>query len=222
LTKYEIEIKETTLQPLESTNHAIRVVGINGSLRDGSYTRLAVNLALQGAEEVGAQTQLIDLREYDLIFCSGKLGDDAPPDVLRLRQDVRDAQGIILGTPEYHGSFSGVLKNALDLMGFREFEGKMVGLVGVSGGKMGAVHALDGLRTVGRTLHAWVIPEQVSIPQAWRLFDDEVSLKDVALEERVKEVGRQVARFAFLHHSHQARKFLNAWETAPENPGGNQ
>ena len=209
------------MQTLESIDHAIRVVGINGSLRDGSYTRLAVNLALQGAEEVGVQTQLIDLREYDLIFCSGKVGDDAPPGVLRLRHEVSAAHGIFLGTPEYHGSFSGVLKKALDLMGFREFEGKIVGLVGVSGGKMGAVHALDGLRTVGRALHAWVTPEQVSIPQAWRLFDEVGSLKDAALEERVKEVGRQVARFAFLHHSHQTREFLDAWETAPENPGGN-
>ncbi len=43
-------------------------------------------------------------------------------------EEVAGAQGIILGTPEYHGSFSGVLKNALDLMGFDEFEGKMIGL----------------------------------------------------------------------------------------------
>ncbi len=59
------------MKSVEHNDLGIRVVGINGSLRDGSYTRLAVGLALQGAEEVGAQTQLIDLREYDLIFCVG-------------------------------------------------------------------------------------------------------------------------------------------------------
>ena len=58
-----------------------------------------------------------------------------PPGVGKLREEVRAAEGIILGTPEYHGGFSGVLKNALDLMGFDEFEGKMMGLVGVSGRK---------------------------------------------------------------------------------------
>ena len=208
------------MQSIEYDGPVIRVVGINGSLRDGSYTRLAVRLALQGAEEVGAQTQLIDLREYDLIFCEGKVGKDAPPDVLRLRQEVKQAQGIILGTPEYHGSFSGVLKNALDLMGFGEFEGKMVGLVGVSGGKIGATNALNSLRTVGRALHAWVVPEQVSVPEAWRMFDTTGNLKDPRLEDALKEVGRQVARFTFLHSSEQAREFLHLWETAPENPGG--
>lgn len=196
----------------------MRVVGIGGSLRSGSYTLMAVKLALQGAKEVGAQTQLIDLREYDLIFC--KQVDEVPPGVLRLRQEIQRAQGIILGTPEYHGGFSGVLKNALDLMGFAEFEGKMVGLVGVSGGKMGAVHALDGLRTVGRALHAWVVPEQVSIPESWRAFDAAGNLKDPRLEEKLKEVGRQVTRFAFLHNSQQMREFLREWEIAPENPGG--
>jgi NAD(P)H-dependent FMN reductase len=221
LEKSKFELKETTLQPLESIDHAIRVVGINGSLRDGSYTRLAIDLALQGAEEVGAQTQLIDLREYDLVFCDGKVGDDdAPPDVLRLRQEVRQAHGIILGTPEYHGSFSGVLKNALDLMGFDEFEGKMMGLVGTSGGKMGAINALNSLRMVGRALHAWVVPEQISIPEAWRMFDATGNLKDPAMEDRLKEMGRQVARFAFLHSSEQAREFLHLWEIAPANPGG--
>ena len=208
------------MQSIEYDGPVIRVVGINGSLRDGSYTRLAVRIALQGAEEVGAQTQLIDLREYDLIFCEGKVGKDAPPDVLRLRQEVKQAQGIILGTPEYHGSFSGVLKNALDLMGFGEFEGKMVGLVGVSGGKIGATNALNSLRTVGRALHAWVVPEQVSVPEAWRMFDTTGNLKDPRLEDALKEVGRQVARFTFLHSSEQAREFLHLWETAPENPGG--
>jgi len=54
-----------------------------------------------------------------------------------LREEVKQAHGIILGTPEYLGSYSGVLKNALDLMGFEEFEGKMLGLLGVSGGAMG-------------------------------------------------------------------------------------
>jgi NAD(P)H-dependent FMN reductase len=175
---------------------------------------------LEGAEEVGAQIQLVDLKEYDLVFCSGKVSSDAPADVFRLRREVKAAHGIILGTPEYHGSFSGVLKNALDLMGFEEFEGKILGLVGVSGGKMGALNALNSLRMVGRALHAWVVPEQVSIPEAWRVFDSSARWKRSGLDERLREVGRQVARFAFLHHSEQAREFLRLWEIAPANPGG--
>ena len=198
----------------------VRIAGICGSLRPGSYTRLALQIALQGAAEVGAETQLIDLATYDLAFCNGA-GDEHsyPGDVDRLRQEVQAAQGIVLGTPVYHGSFSGVLKNALDLMGFREFEGKMIGLLGVSGGRAGAINALDSLRAIGRVLHAWVIPEQTSIPQAWQAFDASGMLKDAELEQRLLELGRQVARFAYLHTSDQAREFLKAWESAPPNPG---
>ena len=197
----------------------IRIAGISGSRRAGSYTRRAVEAALAGAAETGAETRLIDLRDYNLVFHSGK--DDAgyPDDVFRLRTEVKQAEGVILGTPEYHGSFSGVLKNALDLMGFDEFEGKMIGLVGVSGGRMGAFDALNSLRNIGRALHAWVIPEQTSVPEAWKVFSEDGKITDAQVEERLKEIGRQVARFARLHKCENALEFLNTWQKAPANPG---
>ena len=130
----------------EGSDSEILVVGICGSLRSGSYTRMAVEVALRGAQDVGAKTQMIDLRDYKLAFCDGRKEDDAyPEDVFKLREQVREAQGLILGSPEYHGGYSGVLKNALDLMGFDEIEGKMIGLVGVAGGALGAVNALNRL-----------------------------------------------------------------------------
>ena len=199
----------------------ISVVGICGSLRGASHTRMALRVALEGAKEVGAQTKLIDLRDYGLNFCDGKEDESGyPPGVGKLREEVRAAEGIILATPEYHGGFSGVLKNALDLMGFDEFEGKMVGLVGVSGGRMGAVDALNTLRNIGRTLHAWVVPEQAGIPEAWNAFDETGKMKNPKLGERVKDVGRQVARYAYLHTSEKAMEFMKLWEGAPVNPGG--
>ena len=107
--------------------------------------------ALQGAQELGVDARLIDLNDYNLpLFDASKENSDLPDGVLRLRQDVRQAHGILLGTPEYHAGYSGVLKNALDYMGFTEFEGKMIGLLAVPGGRMGATNALNGLRAVGR------------------------------------------------------------------------
>jgi len=196
----------------------IKVLGLPGSLRRDSYTRMAVNIALQGAQEMGAQTSLLDLRDYRISLLD--LYTEPSADILQLRQQVRSAQGIILGTPEYHGSFSGVLKHVLDLMGFDEFEGKMLGLVGVAGGNAGAINAINGLRTVGRSLHAWVLPDQVSIAEVSKAFDAIGNLKDSQQQENLKEIGRQVARFAFLHSSEQARDFMRLWETAPVNPGG--
>ena len=137
-----------------------------------------------------------------------------------MRREVGQAQGIILGTPEHPGSLSGVLKNALDLMGFAEIEGKMIGLVGVSGGVLGAINALNSLRTIGCVLHAWLIPEQTAIPEAYKAFSEAGHLHDPELERRLKDVGRKVARFAYLHTSKKAQEFLRAWEREPENPGG--
>ena len=200
---------------------SIRVAGICGSLRPASYTRIALKIALAAAAEAGAETRLIDLRDYDLPFATGEdEGANAPASVVRLREEVRSADGLILATPEYHNSFSGVLKNALDLMGFGEIEGKMIGLVGVAGGKLGAFDALNALRNIGRALHAWVIPEQASIPEAWKEFSPDGNLKNKEIAGRVREVGAQVARFARVHKCAEAREFLKLWETAPQNPRG--
>jgi NAD(P)H-dependent FMN reductase len=198
----------------------VHIVGLSGSLREGSYTGIAVRKALEGARAAGATTEFIDLRDYSLVFNIGSTqAADYPADITRLRKALQGAQGIILGTPEYHGSFSGVLKNALDLMGFDEFEGKMIGLVGVSGGAMGAFDALNSLRTIGRALHAWVVPDQASIPEAWKVFEPDGTVKNANLEKRLLNVGSQVARFATLHSCEEHLRFLREWEKAQPNPG---
>jgi len=195
----------------------IKIIAICGSLRENSLTRRSLEICLYGAEKAGVETQLIDLRSYNLVFCNGNPEDDYPEDVLRLRQQVKNAHGVILGTPEYHGSYSGVLKNALDLMGFEEFEGKMIGLVGVSAGALGANNAINTLRSVGRSLHAWVVPDQVSIPLADEVFaGDKV---DAGTKQRLLNLGQQVAKFSSLHSSTHAQEFIAAWEAAPNNPG---
>jgi hypothetical protein len=65
-----------------------------------------------------------------------------------------------------------------------------------------------------------VIPQQASIPQAWQEFDDAGNLKDQKLEERVRNVGRQVARFAFCAAPARRMNSCKKWEKARENPGG--
>jgi FMN reductase len=200
---------------------AIPIVGIPGSLRQGSYTRIAVGIALRGAELAGAETLLIDLRDYDLLFCDGQADQSRyHAGLLELRKQVTRARGIILGTPEYHGSFSGVLKNALDLMGFPEFEGKIIGLVGVSGGTTDAHQTLCDLQRVTRMLHAWVVPTQASISEVEKMFDENGTVRDSNVEKELMDVGRQVAQYAEMRTGGNFEKFLMSWESAPVNPWG--
>ena len=179
-----------------------------------------MRIALAGAEEKGATAELLDLRDYDLPFCTGEEGDPNRRNsgVERLRQSVMEANGVILATPNYHGTLSGVLKNALDLMSMREFEGKVVGLVGVSGGRMGGASTLNTLRAIGRTLHAWVIPWEAWVYDAATAFAADGSLLDPASEQRLKEVGRKVARLTRMLASKEARELLQLWED-PQDSG---
>ncbi|MYB64876.1 NAD(P)H-dependent oxidoreductase [Candidatus Poribacteria bacterium] len=180
-----------------SKKHPINVIGLCGSLRKGSTTHAALTIALKGAEENGASVELLDLSEYELIFY-GAVDEksDYPPDVIKLKQKVAAAHGVLLGTPEYHGSFSGVIKNTLDLMGSEEFQNKIVGLIGVSGGRMGAGNALSMLRIVCTSLRAWVVPNDVSIARASEAFDENGCLNDDELEMRLRTIGEQVAEYA--------------------------
>jgi NAD(P)H-dependent FMN reductase len=162
----------------------VKIVGIAGSLRPGSYSQQALRVVAKRVEALGVEVEILDLQLLNLPFCDG--GEEYPdyPDVAKLRQAVRQADGIILVTPEYHGSVSGVLKNALDLMGFEEFTDKVTGLISVLGGQSNS-NSLNDLRTILRWVHAWTIPEQVAIGQAWKAFDENGNLVDQNLSKRL-------------------------------------
>ena len=161
----------------------IKIVGINGSLRPGSYSAMALEVAISRVQGLGVETEIIDLRKLSLPFCNG--GDDYSdyPDVAKMQQTVKSAAGLILATPEYHGSVSGVMKNALDLMSFEELSGKVAGLISVLGGQSNS-NALNDLRIILRWVHAWGIPEQIGLGQAWKVFNEEGKILDEKLSQR--------------------------------------
>ncbi len=169
------------------------VVGLCGSLRDGSVTRRALAHALDAAERTGADTDLVDLRDLDLPVYDPAADDvgDAP----ELRGRVRAGDAVVLATPMYHGSYASPLKTALDYCGFEEFAGETVGLLAVSGGRF-PITALEHLRSVCRALDAWVLPHQAAIPNSRSAFDDEGAFVDEAIADRVATLGERVVRFA--------------------------
>jgi NAD(P)H-dependent FMN reductase len=168
------------------------VVALCGSLREESYTRRALERALDSAQDRGATTELLDLRAFDLPVYDAD-ADDAG-DAEALREAVGGADSILLGTPVYHGSYSSVVKNALDYCGFDEFENATVGLLCVAGGGF-PITPLDHLRSVCRALNAWVLPHQVAIPQARGKFDDD-TITDESIAERVETLGERAVEYA--------------------------
>lgn len=169
----------------------IKIVGIGGSLRPQSHSQHALKLAAERVAQLGAAVEILDLREMELPFCKGSDEYSDYPDVERLRQTVKQADGLILATPEYHGGVSGVLKNALDLMSFEHLENKVVGVISTLGGQANS-NALNELRLIVRWVHGWVIPEQVAIAQAWQAFDDTGEFADAKLAKRLDEFAQSL------------------------------
>ncbi|MBD1836353.1 NAD(P)H-dependent oxidoreductase [Cyanobacteria bacterium FACHB-472] len=169
----------------------VKIVGIGGSLRPASQSQQALNLAAGRVQALGASVEILDLRQMQLPFCNGEKEYPGFPDVERLQKAVAEADGIILATPEYHGSLSGVMKNALDLMSFDQMSDKVVGLISVLGGQVNS-NALNDLRVIMRWVHAWVIPEQIAIGQAWKAFSPDGKLVDEKLSQRFDEFAQSL------------------------------
>ena len=200
---------------MAASNEPIRIAGICGAMGRGSTTSKALAIALKGAAEYDAATSLLELHDFDLVFAGSVPTDEYPPDVLRMRQAIRESQGIILATPEYHGSLTGALKNMLDLMSIDDFETKIVGLVGIAGGHVGAIHSLNTMKTICRNLHCWVLPQEVSIASSGQAFDKDGAMKDPALEERLLNLGRQLVKFASMQQEVQQSEFMKMWKALP-------
>ncbi len=172
----------------------INIVTICGSIRPGNYTSKALALVL---DELKKNPQLtvnpVELTDYRL-----PLPGQVPPDdsAEKFRAILREATGIVLATPEYHGSFSSILKLAIENMGFPSvLAGKPVSLLGVAAGEIGAIKSLEHLRSVCSHVGAIVIPGLVSVPRVHEVFDEDGRCKDPAIEQRVRSVATMLMEY---------------------------
>ncbi len=176
------------------------VVGLAGSLREKSYSRVALNEALQAAKSAGARTMNIDLHSRDIpVFNPDR---ETPPSVDEITTRLQEADSIVLATPMYHGSYSSPLKTVIDYSGFDEFEHKTIGLLGVSGGSF-PITALEHLRSVCRALDAWVIPFQAAIPKAYSHIEGNKITND-DYRDRVVRLGERAVQFANIETDPQS------------------
>jgi FMN reductase len=165
-----------------------RILGISGSMREGSVTRRLVHHALSSAEKCGASIELLDLRHVILPVFNADLDYDKDENVARVIQMFDEADAFILGSPEYHGCMSGATKNLLDFL-YREIAGKVFGLISGTGGSQG-VGCFDNMRAAIQYCHGWVLPYNVSA--TGRDFDSERKLSNPKVIDRLDRLGRDV------------------------------
>lgn len=173
----------------------MKIVGLGGSLSSTSRSRAALVTALGGAEEAGAETELLDLRTLGLSL----FNPDAEPDprTLKMVETLETADGLLWSSPLYQGSVAGSFKNALDWLhlpsGSVYLTDKAIGLISVSGGTQG-LQAINAMEFSVRALRAWAVPYVVPVPAA--AFDQDDEVQDTGVERQLKTLGGEVVRLA--------------------------
>ena len=177
----------------------LKVVGIGGTLREGSASLGALRRALSAAEEAGAETELLDLRGLNLpMYEPGLSLEEYGAGVGRFVGAVRGADALILSTAAYHGTLAGVTKNALDFAQFLSggerpyFDGKVVGLISTAGGDQAGANANAAMVDVVHALRGVVAPLMVTLPRAWKLTDGGGNVTDGGYGDRLDKLGRLV------------------------------
>ena len=170
----------------ENGNPYIRLVALQGSVRLGNYTARALALVADEVEKhPSVSLEIIDPTEMHLPLPGQGSSDDAK----RMQEAVAAATGVILATPEYHGSYSSVMKLLIDNLGFPSaLSGKPVALLGVAAGRIGAIKALEHLRCVASHVGAIVLPGPVSVARVRSVFDDEGRALDDAVASMIRGV----------------------------------
>ncbi len=173
------------------------IVAIGGSVRPQNYTWMALSLVV---EELKTQKKMgfevIDPRELNL----AKPGLESNPQMEALRKTVSEATGVILATPEYHGSVSSVMKQVIENLGFPSvLAGKPVALLGVAAGQIGAIKSLEQLRSICSHIGAIVIPYTVSVANVQKVFDTQGKCQDAGIEKRIRGVAK--ALMDYIEHN---------------------
>ena len=161
---------------------SISVLGISGSLRGASFNTALLRVA-QTVAPTDMTIEIADLDEVPLyreeVYQAG-----FPPAVERLREQIRAADALLIATPEYNFSFSGVLKNAIDWASrppSQPFDAKPIAIVGASAGRMGTGRAQYHLRQVFVGLNGHLLNKpEVMIGGAGNVFGEDGQLKDEA------------------------------------------
>lgn len=195
----EAEVAENNDRPL--------VVGIGGTVGGISSTERALRIALDAACGAGFRTRLFGGEAMARLPLYNPKAAERTPEEQAFVAAVRDASAIIIASPGYHGSISGLVKNTLDLLEEtardhrRTYLADMpVGLIATAYGWQATGSTIAALRSIVHALRGWPTPFAAAINTQITKFDDDGGASDPAVIEQLRMVGHQVARFAPLVH----------------------
>jgi chromate reductase len=186
--------------------HPVKILAIPGALRSDSWNRKLLDVASTMAGTAGASVTRIDLRDFAIPLYDGdaEAAHGLPDGVARLKDLFIAHDAVLIATPEYNASISGVLKNAIDWVtrsrpGERPLvalSGKVVGLLAATPGKLAAIRGLIATRHILSTLGSVVVPAQFGLAGAPSAFGPDGNLNAAADQAAVLAVVQDVLRIA--------------------------
>ena len=176
-----------------------------GSTRAQSFNRKLAAVAAEAGREAGAAVTHIELADFDVPLYNADLeAKGTPRDVVRLKELFFAHPAWVVVSPEYNGSYTGLMKNTIDWAsspvkgdpvwssGTKPFAGKVVGMLSASPGALGGLRSLSHLAPLLMNLQCWVSPKQFALSKAGEAFTPEGQLVAEAARENVRGVVEQV------------------------------
>lgn len=183
-----------------------RLLVFAGSIRRDSFNARLARFAAREAEDAGAAATLIDLGDFSLPLYNGDLEADEglPAGAVRLKELFLAHHGFLIASPEYNGSLSPLLKNAIDWVSrpvagqppLVWFTGKVAGLMAASPGPLGGLRGLVHVRQVLSGIGVVVAPAQHAVARAGAAFNEQDGLAEEPHGAAVRRVVRETVRLA--------------------------
>lgn len=179
-------------------SHPPRILMLYGSLRDRSFSRLLTEEAARILERFGAEVRIFNPMELPM---AGSVADDHPK-VVELRDLCLWSEGQVWCSPERHGTLTAVLKNQIDWIplemgAIRPSQGRTLAVMQVCGGSQ-SFNVVNTLRLLGRWMRMFTIPNQSSVPMAYKEFDDDGRMRPSGYYERVVDVMEELFKMTLL------------------------
>lgn len=180
-----------------------RILLLYGSLRERSYSRLAVEEAARLLQLFGCETRTFDPSDLPL---PDQVKDDDHPAVHELREHSLWSEGQVWCSPERHGQMTGIMKAQIDHLplafkGLRPTQGRTLAVMQVCAGSQ-SFNTVNTLRVLGRWMRMFTIPNQSSVAKAYEEFDEAGRMKPSAYYDRIVDVMEELVRFTVLLRPH--------------------
>jgi arsenic resistance protein ArsH len=186
------------LDPVGDQDHPPRILMLYGSLRERSFSRFLTYEAARILEHFGAEVKIFDPMELPM---AGSV-PDTHPKVTELRELFLWSEGQVWCSPERHGAITAVMKNQIDWVplemgAIRPSQGRTLAVMQVCGGSQ-SFNVVNTLRLLGRWMRMFTIPNQSSVPMAYKEFDDTGRMRPSAYYDRVVDVMEELFKMTLL------------------------